>query len=113
MIAFVFFSLKRAWQGFWRNAVMSLAATATMVLMLVLLSGLLDHPDGPHRRPAVRRAEGRNRRRPPAVRLRRQVDRARGQIARSPKVASVTYVTADQALAQFRARLAEPRTGRT
>jgi cell division transport system permease protein len=36
---FVFFSLRRAWQGFWRNAVMSLAATATMVLMLLLLAG--------------------------------------------------------------------------
>ena len=31
MISFVVFSLKRAWQGFWRNALMSLAATATMV----------------------------------------------------------------------------------
>ncbi len=33
------FSLGRAWQGFWRNAIMSLAATATMVLMLLLLAG--------------------------------------------------------------------------
>ena len=39
MISFILFSIKRAWQGFWRNAVMSLAATATMVLMLLLLSG--------------------------------------------------------------------------
>ena len=39
MIPFVYFSFKRAWQGFWRNAVMSLAATATMVLMLLLLAG--------------------------------------------------------------------------
>jgi cell division transport system permease protein len=39
VLAFLFFSLKRAWQGFWRNALMSLAATATMVLMLLLLSG--------------------------------------------------------------------------
>ena len=39
MLAFLYFSLKRAWQGFWRNAVMSLAATATMVLMLLLLAG--------------------------------------------------------------------------
>ncbi|HEX7223851.1 MAG TPA: hypothetical protein VF231_11405, partial [Candidatus Limnocylindrales bacterium] len=39
MVSFVVFSLKRAWQGFWRNAVMSIAATATMVLMLLLLSG--------------------------------------------------------------------------
>jgi cell division transport system permease protein len=39
MISFVVFSLRRAWQGFWRNALMSLAATATMVLMLILLAG--------------------------------------------------------------------------
>ena len=39
MIGFIVFSLRRAWQGFWRNAMMSLAATATMVLMLMLLAG--------------------------------------------------------------------------
>src|SRR5688500_18819531 len=37
---FIGFSIVRAWQGFWRNAMMSLAATATVVLMLVLLSAL-------------------------------------------------------------------------
>jgi cell division transport system permease protein len=39
-VRFVGFSLVRAWQGFWRNAMMSLAATATVVLMLVLLAAL-------------------------------------------------------------------------
>ncbi len=39
MIPFVLFSMRRAWQGFWRNALMSMAATLTMVLMLVLLAG--------------------------------------------------------------------------
>jgi cell division transport system permease protein len=39
VIPFVLFSMRRAWQGFWRNTLMSLAATLTMVLMLVLLSG--------------------------------------------------------------------------
>jgi cell division transport system permease protein len=39
VIGFILFSLRRAWQGFWRNALMSLAATATMVLMLLLLAG--------------------------------------------------------------------------
>ena len=39
MLAFVLFSIRRAWQGFWRNAVMSIAATLTMVLMLTLLAG--------------------------------------------------------------------------
>jgi cell division transport system permease protein len=38
MISFLLFSIKRAWQGFWRNAAMSLAATATMMLMLLLLA---------------------------------------------------------------------------
>jgi cell division transport system permease protein len=37
---FVGFAVVRAWQGFWRNAMMSLAATATVILMLVLLAGL-------------------------------------------------------------------------
>src|SRR4026209_1309549 len=39
MFSFLFFSNGRAWQGFWRNAAMSLAATTTMTLMLLLLSG--------------------------------------------------------------------------
>ncbi|MBI2776941.1 MAG: ABC transporter permease [Chloroflexi bacterium] len=39
MIGFLAFSISRAWQGFWRNAAMSLAATATMTLMLLLLAG--------------------------------------------------------------------------
>jgi cell division transport system permease protein len=39
LASFLYFSIRRAWQGFWRNAVMSLAATATMVLMLLLLAG--------------------------------------------------------------------------
>ena len=38
MPSFLLFSVKRAWQGFWRNAAMSLAATATMTLMLLLLA---------------------------------------------------------------------------
>jgi cell division transport system permease protein len=40
-VRFIAFAVVRAWQGFWRNAMMSLAATATVILMLVLLAGLL------------------------------------------------------------------------
>ena len=40
LVRFLAFAVVRAWQGFWRNAMMSLAATATVVLMLLLLSGL-------------------------------------------------------------------------
>ncbi|HEX2883597.1 MAG TPA: permease-like cell division protein FtsX [Candidatus Limnocylindria bacterium] len=39
-LRFIGFSIVRAWQGFWRNAMMSLAATATVVLMLALLAAL-------------------------------------------------------------------------
>jgi cell division transport system permease protein len=39
MLSFFAFSISRAWQGFWRNAAMSLAATATMTMMLLLLAG--------------------------------------------------------------------------
>jgi cell division transport system permease protein len=39
-LRFIGFSIVRAWQGFWRNAMMSLAATATVVLMLVMLAAL-------------------------------------------------------------------------
>ena len=39
MFTFLLFSISRAWQGFWRNAAMSIAATATMTLMLLLLAG--------------------------------------------------------------------------
>jgi cell division transport system permease protein len=39
VIGFLAFSITRAWQGFWRNVAMSLAATATMTLMLILLAG--------------------------------------------------------------------------
>ncbi len=41
MLRFLLFSLRRAWDGFWRNAVMSLAATVTMTLMLLMLAGLV------------------------------------------------------------------------
>jgi len=46
VISFLFFSIRRAWQGFWRNALMSLAATATMVLMLLLLAGFFIIQEG-------------------------------------------------------------------
>ena len=101
MIGFVVFSLRRAWQGFWRNALMSLAATATMVLMLVLLAGfwilqtgLLSALDFTEQKVEVtaerqgRRDAGRDRR-PPA------------RIEALPQVTTVTYVTREEALARF------------
>jgi cell division protein FtsX len=39
-LRFIGFAVVRAWHGFLRNAMVSLAATATVILMLILLSGL-------------------------------------------------------------------------
>jgi cell division transport system permease protein len=41
MFGFLGFSIRRGWQGYRGNGLMSVAATATMVLMLIMLSGLL------------------------------------------------------------------------
>ena len=102
MLSFVAFSLTRAWQGFWRNAVMSLAATATMVLMLLLLSGfwiiqagLLAGLQFTEQKVEVvsylqtNITDG-------------QVQELRDKVAALPSVASVAYVSRDEALRRFR-----------
>lgn len=106
MIAFVWFSLKRAWQGFWRNAVMSLAATATMVLMLLLLAGFWIIQTGllaglefteqkvevvAYLQPNVTET---------------QVGTLRLELEGMPAVESVAYVTRDEALDRFRESMA-------
>ena len=107
MITFVIFSVKRAFQGLWRNRLMSLAATATMVLMLLLLSGFwiiqtgllagLDFTEQKVEVVADLYDDA------PAA----QIDAVRQQILETPEVATVTLVTKDEALQRFRARLAE------
>ena len=107
MIGFVVFSLRRAWQGFWRNALMSLAATATMVLMLLLLAGFwilqtglqasLDYTESKVEVVAdlkdnVKQAE---------------VDPILARLHAMPQVKSVEYITKDAALVQWRQHLKE------
>ena len=101
MIGFVVFSLRRAWQGFWRNALMSLAATATMVLMLVLLAGFWILQTGPPVGPRLHRAEGRGRRQHQVTRRRPTSTTLRHRIEALPEVAGVTFVTREEALARF------------
>ncbi|HSG85318.1 MAG TPA: permease-like cell division protein FtsX [Candidatus Limnocylindrales bacterium] len=107
MIRFVIFSARRAWQGFWRNALMSLAATATMVLMLLLLSGfwiaqtgLLAGLDFVEQKVEV------------VADLRdgttaTEAARIRARLLARPEVADAVYVSPEDALARFRERLAE------
>ncbi len=102
MIAFVWFSLKRAWQGFWRNAVMSLAATATMVLMLLLLAGfwiiqagLLAGLEFTEQKVEVVAYLQTNA-------TETQVRDLTAELEAMPEVDSVTFVSRDEALERFR-----------
>lgn len=106
MIAFVLFSIRRAWQGFWRNALMSLAATLTMVLMLTLLAGffvlqnvLLASLSFVEQKVEVV-AYVQN------TATQEQIDSLVADVGAMPQVASVEFVSRDQALANFRAQLA-------
>jgi cell division transport system permease protein len=106
MISFVLFSLSRAWQGFWRNAIMSLAATATMILMLLLLSGFwiiqtgllagLQFTEQKVEVVAYLQTNATD----------SQVASLEAQLKAMPEVASVAYVSRDQALDRFRASMA-------
>jgi cell division transport system permease protein len=105
MLRFLTFSIRRSWQGFWRNAVMSLAATVTMALMLLMLSGLVIGLSGMNaglqfieQKVEVQAfvADG-----TPQSR----VDALMAQVQALPEVAQVTYVSKDQALAAWREQL--------
>ncbi len=103
MITFVLFSLGRAWQGFWRNALMSLAATLTMVLMLLLLAGFfllqnvllasLSYVE--QKVEVVAYVEN--------TATQGQVDDLVTRILAMPETVSVEFITRDEALARFRA----------
>src|SRR3954471_1902716 len=102
MITFVLFSIGRAWQGFWRNALMSLAATLTMVLMLTLLAGffvlqsvLLASLSFVEQKVDVR-AYVEN------TATDDQVHDLLARIGAMPQTASVQFITRDEALEQFR-----------
>jgi cell division transport system permease protein len=102
MIAFLFFSLKRAWQGFWRNALMSLAATATMVLMLLLLAGFWIIQTG-----LLAGLEFTEQKVEVVAYLQpnsteSQVTALQQELEAMPEVESVTYVSRDVALERFR-----------
>src|SRR6478735_1250815 len=99
MLSFVVFSMTRAWQGFWRNLVMSLAATATMVLMLLLLAGfwiiqtgLLAGLQFTEQKVEVKADFFDNAQA-------NQIEDLRQRVSEMPQVAEVTYVSRDDALA--------------
>ncbi len=107
MISFVIFSIKRAWQGFWRNAVMSIAATATMVLMLLLLAGFWIIQTG-----LLAGLQFTEQKVEVVADLQdnvidSQITDLQDRVQALPEVATVTFVSRDQALENFRERLKE------
>jgi cell division transport system permease protein len=110
MFAFVLFSFKRAWQGFWRNALMSLAATLTMVLMLLLLAGffilqnvlLASLAFVEEKVQVVAYVEN--------TATQDQVDTLLARVGAMPETASVEFVSREQALEEF--RIAQEAQGR-
>ena len=107
MLRFLVFSIRRALQGFWRNAVMSLAATITMTLMLLMLAGLVIGLSGMdaglrfiEQKVEVQAfiADG-----TPQSRI----DALVAQVRALPEVADVTYLDKQQALAQWQTQLRE------
>ena len=105
MISFLFFSIRRAWQGFWRNALMSLAATATMVLMLLLLAGFFIIQAGllaglqftEQKVEVVAYLE--------STATDAQVATVQSKLEAMPEVSTVTYITRDVALQRFREQM--------
>jgi cell division transport system permease protein len=107
VLAFIAFSLKRAWQGYWRNGLMSLAATASMTLMLVMLSGLfillsgldatLNYVESKVEVVAYLQDSA------PA----NDVVALQDNLESMPEVASVNYVSKEQALKDFQERQPE------
>lgn len=102
MIRFLAFSLSRAWMGFWRNAAMSFAATATMTLMLLLLSGFFIVQSGllaglqfvEQKVEVVADLSG--------TASEAQIEELRLRVAALPEVRDVVYVSPEAALLRFR-----------
>jgi cell division transport system permease protein len=106
VITFVVFSLRRAWQGFWRNSLMSLAATATMVLMLLLLAGFWIIQTGlvaglDFTRQKVNVVAYIENSTPSAA-----IRETQARIDAMPEVTSVVYIDRAEALRRFRADMA-------
>ena len=102
MISFLAFSVSRAWQGFWRNAAMSIAATATMTLMLLLLAGFWIVQAG-----LLAGLEFVEQKVEVVADLRDGttqlgVDEIQSRLLAMPEVRDVAYVSKDEALRRFR-----------
>jgi len=100
-LRFVGFSIVRAWQGFWRNAMMSLAATATVILMLVLLAALFIVITGLNHGLEFIESKVAVTARLEDNLTENRLERLIGEVEAMPGVASVEYVSPDEAMARL------------
>lgn len=107
MIPFVAFSLRRAWQGFWRNGVMSIAASATMAFMLTLLAGFWVVQTGLSAGLDFVESKVQVRAFVKDTATPDEIGALQVRVAALPEVAGVDFTTKDQALADFKAREAQ------
>jgi len=104
---FVRFSVRQALQGLWRNRVMNIAATVTMVLMLILLSTLVILISGVEAGLAFIESKVEVRAELHDGLRAESVSEFQQRLGALPEVASTTYVSKEQALADFQAARAE------
>jgi len=101
MLHLVRFSVRQGLEGLWRNRVMSFAATVTMVMMLVLLASLVIVLSGMQAGVAFVESKVEIRAELAEGVVQERVDTLTAQLQVMPEVASVTYVSKDDALAEF------------
>lgn len=106
MIHFLSFSFKQALEGLWRNRVMSLAATVTMVLMLVLLSSLVIVLAGMQAGLSFIESKVEIRAELATGVPQDRVDTLQAQLLALPEVSGVSYISKEQALEEFKAQRA-------
>jgi cell division transport system permease protein len=106
-LRFIGFSIVRAWQGFWRNAMMSLAATATVILMLVLLSALFIVISGLNHGLAFIESKVAVTARLEDNLTESRLERLIAEVEAMPGVASVEYVSPEEAMERLQASYRE------
>jgi len=104
---FLRFSVRLALQGLWRNRIMNIAATVTMILMLILLSALVIVISGVEAGLSYVESKVEVRAELHDGLLEERVFEFRERLGELAEVATVTYVSKDDALAAFRASRAE------
>jgi len=104
---FLRFSFHQAVQGLWRNRVMNVAATVTMVLMLVMLSALVIIINGVESGLSYVESKVEVRAELHDGLLEERVLEFQDRLAAMPTVATVNYVSKEDALADFQAKRAD------